>query len=314
MRAAPLLDIPENPKPGGGRAGFVKSGDVELRAARWPRTGLNDRGAVILAHGRTEFIEKYYEVIEDLRAMGFEVLTFDWRGQGLATRELEEWRRGHIDDFEDFLEDVDAVLASELAEDLPRPRFVLAHSMGGHIMLRYCHDHPEVAVKAMFSAPMLGIGTPASRPALHALTAVATMVGLGGEELAGSKPEDPAEAEFEDNPVSSDRTRWERTRACIRANHRLAVEGLSWRWTSSALASIGKTWSPSFQATYTMPTLLVAAGREKLVDPGACERMAGMVGPIEAMTVEGSLHEIMMEKDEFRDQFMDALDRFFVVD
>src|SRR2546430_13503584 len=42
------------------------------------------KGTLCLFHGRAEFIEKYFEVVEDARARGFAVATFDWSGQGLS--------------------------------------------------------------------------------------------------------------------------------------------------------------------------------------------------------------------------------------
>ena len=38
-------------------------------------------GKVVLSGGRTEPIEKYFEVIEDLTGRGFVVLAHDWRGR-----------------------------------------------------------------------------------------------------------------------------------------------------------------------------------------------------------------------------------------
>ena len=39
-------------------------------------------GVCVLLNGQTEFIEKYFEVIDELRGRGFAVATMDWRGQG----------------------------------------------------------------------------------------------------------------------------------------------------------------------------------------------------------------------------------------
>ena len=44
------------------------------------------KGTVCIFPGRTEFIEKYFEVVRDLRARGFAVAVLDWRGQGLSDR------------------------------------------------------------------------------------------------------------------------------------------------------------------------------------------------------------------------------------
>jgi pimeloyl-ACP methyl ester carboxylesterase len=81
-----LVNLPSNPMPEGGRAGYFQTYDnVRLRYAIWPKSA-EHRGTICLVQGRTEFIEKYFETIADFRARGFAVATFDWRGQGGSER------------------------------------------------------------------------------------------------------------------------------------------------------------------------------------------------------------------------------------
>src|SRR5258708_21635131 len=77
-----LISIPENPAPEGVATAMLKTPDgVSIRYARWePPSGR--RGTVCIFQGRTEFIEKYFEVVRDLRARGFAVAALDWRGEG----------------------------------------------------------------------------------------------------------------------------------------------------------------------------------------------------------------------------------------
>ena len=81
-----LIATPGNPIPDGAIAGKIKTADaIELRFARWDSPG-GKRGTVCVFQGRTEFIEKYFETVNDLRQRGFAVATMDWRGQGHSTR------------------------------------------------------------------------------------------------------------------------------------------------------------------------------------------------------------------------------------
>jgi len=57
-------------------------GPVRLRTARVAADPAQPaRGVCVLLNGQTEFIEKYFEVIDELRGRGFAVATLDWRGQ-----------------------------------------------------------------------------------------------------------------------------------------------------------------------------------------------------------------------------------------
>ena len=86
-----LVATPKNPIPLGVSVGFLKGkGGVPLRFARW-RSALKERhGTVCIFPGRSEFIEKYFEVVGELRRRGFAVAVLDWRGQGGSGRLLQE--------------------------------------------------------------------------------------------------------------------------------------------------------------------------------------------------------------------------------
>ena len=75
-----LVALAKNPVPSGATAGVLKSpSGMRLRFARWEATRPPRRGTVCVFHGRGEFIEKYFEVVADLRRRGFAVATMDWR-------------------------------------------------------------------------------------------------------------------------------------------------------------------------------------------------------------------------------------------
>jgi hypothetical protein len=69
---------------------------MRLRFARWEATRPPRRGTVCVFHGRGEFIEKYFEVVADLRRRGFAVATMDWRGQGGSAHMLRNPNKGYV--------------------------------------------------------------------------------------------------------------------------------------------------------------------------------------------------------------------------
>ena len=94
-----------DPRQSGSRAvvtGMLKTPDgVSLRFARFaPPAGR--RGTVCILPGRTEWIEKYFETVRDLRSRGFAVAILDWRGQGLSDRALSDRHKGHVGSFSEF--------------------------------------------------------------------------------------------------------------------------------------------------------------------------------------------------------------------
>jgi pimeloyl-ACP methyl ester carboxylesterase len=137
---------------------FIDAGGVRLRAARFDA----DRPAAIclLLNGQTEFIEKYFEVIDELRGRGLSLVTFDWRGQGGSDRLLPDPRKAHITDFTDYDRDLEAVLRQTvlpLSAQHGLPVIAMAHSMGGEILIRRLHDVQTEFAAAILCAPMLRI-------------------------------------------------------------------------------------------------------------------------------------------------------------
>jgi hypothetical protein len=77
-----LVIIPGNPPPEGAEVIWYEGkGGRKLRMLFAPEPKTNDartRGTAIVCPGRTEFIEKYFEVARDLQGRGFAVVIFDW--------------------------------------------------------------------------------------------------------------------------------------------------------------------------------------------------------------------------------------------
>src|SRR3979490_2363628 len=121
-----LISIPANPVPEDAVTRTVTTPDgVELRFARWaPPPGR--KGTVCLFQGRSEFIEKYFETVRDLRARGFAAATFDWRGQGVSDRALRNPRKGSVGKLNEYQIDLDSFVNDIVLPDCPPPFFALA--------------------------------------------------------------------------------------------------------------------------------------------------------------------------------------------
>lgn len=140
MSPPALLSIPANPAPEGATAGTIATPDgVTLRFARWPPPA-TAKGTVCVFGGRGEYIEKYFETIQDLRNRGYAVAALDWRGQGHSARQLKNPFKGHVENFSGYQFDVAAFVEQVLRPRCPPPYFALAHSMGAAVMLRVAHS------------------------------------------------------------------------------------------------------------------------------------------------------------------------------
>ena len=93
------------------------------------------------------------ETVDQLLARKLDVVTFDWRGQGLSDRILPNRYKGYVASYEDYLKDLTNFMDRHVSKS-DRPVVMLAHSMGGHIALRYLHDNPDRVEKAVLTSPL----------------------------------------------------------------------------------------------------------------------------------------------------------------
>ena len=192
-----------------------------LRAGVWDLPdGVARRAICVVLHGMTEFLEKYGEVADELRARGFTVVSLDWRSQGASERRRAGNRASHVGHFEEYDKDLAAFLmqAVEPLQTAERvPVIALAHSMGAHILLRYLHEHHRRFAAAVLVAPMLEINTQRYSPRVtRAVTMALNLRTPSTRLLFGTEERDPLHAKFEDNLTTSDRHRFERTRALLK--------------------------------------------------------------------------------------------------
>ena len=307
-QTAPLIDIPAAPVPAGGAGEwYVGAGGARLRAALFPARGAV-RGSVVLSGGRTEPIEKYYEVIEDLTLRGFVVLAHDWRGQGLSHRDLDDDRlKGHAVGYEPFLADFDALLA-HFETRLPQPWIAIGHSMGGCLtLLALAKGQASRFSGAVLSAPMLGVRVGRYPKAVKLLAAWNRLTGRSGAYVMGD-PGKPFDDTFEDNVLTHDRVRFSRARAQVAAHRDLALGAPTWGWLDFALRAGDFFARPANLASVTIPVVICQAEQEKLVDNAAQDQVARSLPDGKLAPVKGALHEILMETEDKRAVFFAEFD------
>lgn len=278
-----------------------------MRAAVFP-SERPARGCVVLVSGRTEFIEKYFEVVRELTDRGFAVVTKDWRGQGLSDRPLPDRAKGHVEDFAVFRDDFD-----RLIEGLVKPRFrgpyiLLTHSMGGAPCLQRLADGDRTFVAAVLCAPMTRIYA----PTLRRLGVPLLVRGVAAAGLTGATlPAGPDHSEtFEGNLFTSDPARHDRFRRLKEADPDAALGEPTFGWLRAALDTEQDLHAPGRLDQLVTPTLIVSGEKDVIVDNESHAELDARSPLITRRIIADALHEIMMERDEVRDAFWAEFDAF----
>jgi lysophospholipase len=313
-----LVSLSINPVPSSGMvAAFEGYDGLKLRSALWEPTRGPARGTVCIVPGRGEFIEKYFEVIADLRRRGFGVAIFDLRGQGGSERILSNPRKGHVIAFTEYDRDLAIFIEDVVRPALPEPYIGLGHSLGGHILLRNAQDEASPFARMVLTSPMIAIsenmlGTKRTLARLYAT--IAGFCGFATAYVHGGRNEPDDFTDFETNKLTADHVRWARNKAVIEAAPELALGSPTVGWLRAALRSSAMLSRPDYPKYVCVPTLLCAAGADRVVSQQAIEDFAVDLKVGGLILIPGSRHEILQERDFIRQQFWAAFDAYMGID
>jgi lysophospholipase len=306
-----FFEIPGNPAPDRGTVGtFLARDRRRIRYALFRATSHPLKGTVVLLHGRNEFIEKYFETTRDLTGRGFTVATLDWRGQGGSDRMLRNREKGYIDDFRDYVRDLEQFFEEIVLPDCRGPYYVLGHSTGSLVALMAAPDLTNRVNRMLLCAPLLSLaGLPVSMKALARISGFLYGIGLGSMYLSGG-PRPRETRPFADNKLTTDPRRYARNAELYDTYRQLALGGPTVAWIRAACIAIERVEDPAFMARIQIPILFVAAGADEVVSTRATEAFARRLKTGSLLTIDGARHEIWQETDLYREQLLAAFDAF----
>jgi lysophospholipase len=260
---------------------------------------------VVVSAGRTEFVEKYFEVIGELLDRSYTVLIHDWRGQGLSTRLLPDALKGHARRFDDLVADFGRLL-DHYQTRLPKPWISLSHSMGGCLTMLALAQGERRFSAAIQSAPMLGL-KPQRQTALRVAVWLMDHFGAANLYALGGRG-DPYTATFETDRLTHDRARYDRTQALICEHRDLALGGVTWGWVESAFEALSWLHRTRRLAEVSIPVTLIGAGQDNLVDNEGQKLVADHLPHSRYLEIPEAFHEILMETDDIRAVFWREFD------
>jgi lysophospholipase len=287
---------------------IVTSDGLNLRAISATVSGA--RGTVVVVGGRADFMERYFETMRDLMDRGFCVASLDFRGQGASDRLTRNRLRGHVLRFDDYEEDIRALMTQVVLPDCPPPYYALGHSTGGNVILRTIRRRNWFR-KCVIVSPLIGLNYGAwPVPVARTISLAFSNIGLGWLFLPGMRRTPMGLRDFAGNPLSFDRERWQRDCAVLEAAPNLGIGAPTFRWLRAAINSNDLLLRLKGAKALRCPVLIVMAGRDTVVDNEATRKFASRVKGVSLTVIPEALHEILLERDEVREQFFAAFDAF----
>ncbi len=247
-----------------------------LAVRDWPLpVAVLPRALVLIVHGLGEHSGRYEHVAQQLNGWGFAVRAFDLGGHGQSSG-----APGSLADDNRLLDDLALVLDRSRALLAPRvPLVLLGHSLGGLIAARFVSLGLRHVDGLVLSSPALDPGLNAFQKLLLAtLPQIAPNLRVGNGLNAIYLSHDPVVvAAYRADPLVHDRI--SARLALFIAQAGAQTRALAGRWT--------------------VPTLLLFAGQDRLVNPQGSRSFAQQV-PADVVTsqcFEDLYHEIFNELD-----------------
>lgn len=233
---------------------------------------------VVVTHGFAEHSGRYEEVMESLAKAGFAPLAFDLRGHGKS-----DGKRGYINRFEEYLEDLEAVAAFARTRYNSRCIISLGHSMGGLIAARHALAHPKSVQGLILSSPLFGIRVhvPGWKKQLgHVMSRLLPAFSMPNDIDAGNLTHDKAKADmYRSDP--------------------LIFRHVCARWFDEILRV---TFASSSDRRVDMPLLLQLSEDDRIV---SCDQSRAWFDQLEGTdktlrVYDGFFHEIYNERERAR--------------
>ncbi|MEK6409129.1 MAG: lysophospholipase [Acidobacteriota bacterium] len=237
----------------------------------------NARGEILISHGFGEHSGRYGALTDHLVAHHYSVTGYDHRGHGLS-----DGLPGHVESFNEYDDDLDRMIASVRSRGESRPLFLIGHSMGGLIALRYAERKSGTLAGAIISAPLIEVAVP--------VPAFKLMIARVGARMAPRMRLDN-----EINPANLSRDP-EVGRAY--AADPLVNRKVSAKWFSEATRAMQEVAERASQMTTLL--LVMHGSEDKLASVDATKRLFERIGSSdkELVIYPGFYHELFNEPEK----------------
>ncbi|MBW1680605.1 MAG: lysophospholipase [Deltaproteobacteria bacterium] len=257
-----------------GKTGVFKASDgIEIFYRQVK--AVDERARMVIAHGLGEHSGRYGNVLEALVPAGVSIWAPDHRGHGRSGG-----ARGHVRAFDDYLDDLSRMVDLARADKPDDMKlFLLGHSLGGLMAVRFAQGHGDVLDGVVASSPALGltVRVPAVKRMLgKVMSRLYPGLSMGNELDATkiSRDSDVVKA-YQEDPLVHDR--------------------VTARWFTEFLGAMEAAHREAAQIQ--IPILMQVAGDDQLANPDGSRRFFERLSVTDRIlkVYDGLYHEVYNE-------------------
>ena len=307
---APYLELDDYKAPKGIRSIFVKMPDgKKIRLIYWrpSKKNNNSSGTILLQQGHNEFIEKYYETIQEFIDRNYNIVAFDWRGQGMSDKMINDSRKQYIESFNIHDQDLNFIIDEIIVNNFQGPIIGIGHSMGGCILLSSLKRNEGKFEKIILSAPMLGFR---SEKLLMSIIEIFYLIFPKSIFMPGSKPNMGKETPFEENDLTTDKKRYLRTLKLVRLKKDIRLWGITIAFVKAVKERLLLIRKKGWAEDIKIKILFINSLKDRVVSADHILEMSKRLKNSEIINFNNCEHELFMEQDQHRSILWKKIDKF----
>lgn len=268
-----------------------------------------NKSLLVILPGRGESSLKYAELALELKGHGLDILIIDHRGQGFSERLNGVSDLVHVENFDDYVGDLDTIYNHFLGLKKYKTKIALAHSMGSAIVLRHIQIKGDGAWDGvLLSSPMLKIKSK-TVPLFIAMWIINFYIAIGKKlKPVWTREVQDSYRAFEGNAITHcfHRFAWSRKMEDLHPHIMTGAPTIQWL-RESILA--GRRIARD-KSSFKRPMLLIQADEDSVVCNEAQNKFAHEVENCRIIRLKECRHEVLQEQNSVRNRALVQIIQF----
>jgi lysophospholipase len=270
----------------------------------------NCKGSIVIVHGLSEFINKFYEFIYYSLNQGYNVFIYDQRCHGLSGRLTDQLDLLHVDRFNDYVKDLSQFVETVVKKIADEPIFLYSQSMGGAECALYLAEHSDNIKKAVLAVPMF-------QPVVDVVPYRIARAGVGfARHFYGNKTKFLLSKEF--NPDIKYNESQGTSRARFEHNMKMRIENPNYRstpmsfgWTHNSLIVRKSIFKSKNIKGIKTPILLLTAKKDRVVESKPHYKFAEKCKVCKLVELENANHALLASDNQTLKQVLEIIYGFY---